>query len=80
MRSAGTWFLVLATVCIVAPYVLGVRPKTRRHWVYLAQTFAFSRVDPSPDDLAGFALAIEARQGRRVHCVRVDHSGVSRTI
>jgi hypothetical protein len=52
MRSAGTWFLVLATVCLVAPYVRGVRPKTRRHWVYLAQTFAFSRVDPSPDDLA----------------------------
>jgi hypothetical protein len=41
MRSAGTWFLVLATVCIVAPYVLGVRPKTRRHWVHLALTFAF---------------------------------------
>jgi hypothetical protein len=41
MRSAGTWFLILAGVCIVGPYVLGVRPRTRRDWVYLALTFAF---------------------------------------
>lgn len=41
MLSAGTWFLVLAGVCIVGPYVLGVGPKTRRHWVYLALTLAF---------------------------------------
>jgi len=41
MRSAGTWFLVLAGVCIVGPYILGVRPTTRRHRVYLALTVAF---------------------------------------
>ena len=41
MRSAGTWFLVLATVCIAGPYVLGVRPKTRRDWVCLALIVAF---------------------------------------
>ena len=40
MRSAGAWFLVLATVCIVGPYVLGVRPKTRRDWVSLAVVVA----------------------------------------
>ena len=41
MRSAGTWFLILAGLCIIGPYVLGVRPKTRRDWAYLALTFAF---------------------------------------
>ena len=41
MHLAGTWFLILAGVCIVGPYVLGVRPRTRRDWVYLALTIAF---------------------------------------
>jgi len=41
MRSAGTWFVILASVCIIGPYMLGVRPRTRRHWVYVALTVAF---------------------------------------
>ena len=41
MLSADTWFLLLAGACIVLPYILGVRPKTRRDWVYLALTIAF---------------------------------------
>jgi hypothetical protein len=41
MPSANTWFLVLAGACIVGPYVLGVRPKTRRDRVCLALTIAF---------------------------------------
>jgi hypothetical protein len=41
MRSAGTWFFILAGVCLVGPYVLGVRPRTRRDRVYLALTIAF---------------------------------------
>jgi hypothetical protein len=41
MRSALTWFLILAGVCIGGPYVLGVRPRTRRDWIYLALTLAF---------------------------------------
>ena len=41
MRSVDTWFLLLAGACIVGPYILGVRPKTRRDWVYLALTIAF---------------------------------------
>lgn len=41
MRSASTWFLILAGVCIVGPYVVGVRPKTRRDWVWLALIVAF---------------------------------------
>jgi hypothetical protein len=41
MRSALTWFLILAGVCIGGPYVLGVRPRARRDWIYLALTLAF---------------------------------------
>ena len=41
MKSAGSWFLLLTVVCIVGPYVLGVRPRTRRHWIALAVTIAF---------------------------------------
>lgn len=42
MRSAGLWFLVLVAVCIVGPYLLGVRPKTKRQWVLIALTIAFA--------------------------------------
>lgn len=42
MRSPGVWFVVLVVVgCLVAPYVLGVRPTTPRQRVYLALTIAF---------------------------------------
>ena len=41
MQSAGTWFLVLVGVCVAGPYLLGVRPQTRRHWLHLAITIAF---------------------------------------
>jgi hypothetical protein len=41
MNSAGTWFGVLLAVCVLAPYLLGVRPRTKRDWVYLALTIAF---------------------------------------
>ena len=41
MKSAGTWFLLLLVVCVVTPYLLGVRPRTRREWTYLAVTIAF---------------------------------------
>jgi uncharacterized Tic20 family protein len=41
MRSAGTRFVILAGACIAGPYLLGVPPTTRRHWVYLAVTIAF---------------------------------------
>jgi hypothetical protein len=41
MRSHGTWFWLLAAICIVAPYILHVRPRTRRQWTYLALTLAF---------------------------------------
>ena len=42
MRSPGIWFIVLVVVgCLVAPYALGVRPKTARQRVYIAITIAF---------------------------------------
>ena len=41
MRSPVTWFVILAGVCVAGPYLLGARPTTRRHWVYLAITLAF---------------------------------------
>jgi hypothetical protein len=41
MRSSVTWFAILAAICLVGPYLLGVRPRTRRHWLYLAVTLAF---------------------------------------
>ena len=37
----AVWFVMLTTICVVGPYVFGVRPRTRRHWTYLALTIAF---------------------------------------
>jgi hypothetical protein len=41
MRSPATWFLILVLVCVLGPYALGVRPRTRRQWQYVALTIAF---------------------------------------
>ena len=42
LRSPDTWFVVLVVVgCVVAPYVLGVPPKTTKQRLYLAITIAF---------------------------------------
>ena len=41
MRSPVNWFWMLATVCIVAPYVLGVRPTTATQRRYVSLTIAF---------------------------------------
>ncbi len=41
MKSPVTWFLILAIACLVGPYLLGVRAKTRRQWVYIAIVLAF---------------------------------------
>lgn len=35
------WFVLLAAVCLVGPYLLGVPPRTRRHWMLLTATIAF---------------------------------------
>jgi hypothetical protein len=41
MRTAGFWFLVAVGVCVVGPYVLGVRPRSARDWTLIAITIAF---------------------------------------
>jgi hypothetical protein len=39
--SATTWFVILTAACFAGPYLLGVRPKTPRDWLYIAITIAF---------------------------------------
>jgi hypothetical protein len=41
LRSPDTWALALTAACIVGPYVLGVRPRTEREWMYIAVAIAF---------------------------------------
>jgi hypothetical protein len=41
VQSAATWFLVLASACVAAPYLLGVQPRTRRERRYVAIAIAF---------------------------------------
>jgi hypothetical protein len=41
MRSATTWFVLLAVLCMIGPYLLGARPRSRRDWMYIALTLAF---------------------------------------
>ena len=41
LKSPGAWFVALAAVAVVAPYLLGVRPRTPRQWLYIAITIAF---------------------------------------
>jgi hypothetical protein len=40
VKSPSTWFLILAALCIIGPYMLGVAPRRRRHWTYIAITIA----------------------------------------
>ena len=41
MRPALAWFVILSGTCIAGPYLVGVRPRTRRDWIWLALTLAF---------------------------------------
>ena len=41
MKSPLAWFVVLSCVCIVAPYALGVPPRTARDRRAIAVTLAF---------------------------------------
>jgi len=41
MSTAGRWFLVIAGATVAAAYLLGVNPRTRRQWIYVAVTLAF---------------------------------------
>ena len=41
LRSYRVWFLILLAACIATPYLLGVRPRSRRDWFALAIAIAF---------------------------------------
>jgi hypothetical protein len=41
MRTPLFWYLFLVLVCIVGPYLLGVRPVTRAHWAMLTVAIVF---------------------------------------
>jgi hypothetical protein len=41
VRSPEAWFLLLAAASLWGPYLLGVPPRTPRHWRYVALTVAF---------------------------------------
>ena len=41
MRTPTFWFAVLLLVCMIAPYLLGVPPRSRRDWMWLVGTIAF---------------------------------------
>jgi hypothetical protein len=41
MTPADVWFVGLSAACVAGPYLLGVRPQTRRQWLYVAITIAF---------------------------------------
>jgi len=39
---AAPWFLVVAGICIAAPYALRVPPRTRRQWLWVTFTLTFA--------------------------------------
>jgi hypothetical protein len=41
MTAAQACFLVIAASAVAVPYLLGVKPRTRRQWLYVAITLAF---------------------------------------
>jgi hypothetical protein len=41
IRTPLAWFVLLAGICLMGPYVFGVRPRTRRDWVSVTLTLAF---------------------------------------
>jgi hypothetical protein len=41
MRMLASLYVLLVAVCIVVPYLAGIRPRTRTHWRYLAITIGF---------------------------------------
>jgi hypothetical protein len=41
VSTSELWFIVIAAAAVAAPYVLGVKPRTRRQWLYVAITLAF---------------------------------------
>jgi hypothetical protein len=41
VELAYAWFSILLGVCVLGPYFLGVRPRSRAEWMALTTTIAF---------------------------------------
>ena len=41
MRTPLSWYVLLVSVITIAPYVLGIPPRTPQQWRYVAITIAF---------------------------------------
>jgi hypothetical protein len=41
LRSFAFWFLILSMTCLVAPYAVGMPPRSRHDWLALALIIAF---------------------------------------
>jgi hypothetical protein len=41
MRTPWAWCILLVSLCVLAPYLLGIRPRRRKDWILLTLTIAF---------------------------------------
>lgn len=41
MNTPVGWYLLLLSLCILVPYVLGIAPRRRRDWTMMTATVAF---------------------------------------
>jgi hypothetical protein len=41
VRTALFWYVLLVAVCVAAPYLVRVRPRSRFDWLMLRTTIAF---------------------------------------
>jgi hypothetical protein len=41
MRTPLTWYVLLVSICVIGPYVFGVRPRRRRDWLSVMVTLVF---------------------------------------
>jgi rhodanese-related sulfurtransferase len=69
MTQATLWFLVIAAVAVAAPYLFGVKPRTRRQWFYVAATLAFLAW------ILPFMASLRAQSGPPISSAIVGDSG-----
>lgn len=41
MRTPLAWYILLVSLCVLAPYLFGIRPQRRKDWILLTLTIAF---------------------------------------
>jgi hypothetical protein len=56
VRSPITWFVLLVSVCLAGPYLLGAPPRSPRDWTSIALTARVSRVAAAADDCCPLTL------------------------